>query len=83
MQILVTLCLALLLAAVVLLAVLLRRTGGRGSGVEQAVRDELRAAREESAGTAGRLREEMTNSQTASAALVVKTIGGAEGKQRG
>ncbi len=75
MQILVILCLALLLAAVVLLAVLLRRTGGRGSGVEQAVRDELRAAREESAGTAGRLREEMTNSQTASAALVVKTIG--------
>ncbi len=74
MQILVTLCLALLLAAVVLLVVLLRRTGGQSSGVEQAVRDELRAAREESAGTAGRLREEMANSQTTSAELVVKTI---------
>jgi len=76
MQILVILCLAFLLAAVVLLAVLLRRSGGGpDSNVEQAVREELRVAREESAGTAGRLREEMTNSQTSSAALVVKTIG--------
>jgi DNA recombination protein RmuC len=74
MTILVTLCLVLLLAAVVLLVVLLRRTGGESSGVEQAVREELRAAREESAGTAGRLREEVAKSQTASAALVVKTI---------
>jgi len=74
MLILVTLCLVLLLAAVVLLVVLLRRTGGQSSGVEQAVRDELRAAREESAGTAGRLREEMANSQTTSAERVVKTI---------
>ncbi len=74
MQILVILCLVLLLAAVVLLVVLLRRTGGQSSGVEQAVRDELRAAREESAGTAGRLREEMANSRTTSAELVVKTI---------
>lgn len=76
MQILVILCLAFLLAAVVLLAVLLRRSGGGSdSNVEQAVREELRAAREESSGTAGRLREEMTNSQAVSAALVVKTIG--------
>ena len=75
MQILVALCLALLLAAVILLTVLLRRTGGQGTGVEQAVRDELRAAREESAGTARELREEVGKSQTASAALVVKTIG--------
>ena len=75
MQILVVLCLALLLAAVILLTVLLRRTGGQGTGVEQAVRDELRAAREESAGTARELREEVGKSQTASAALVVKTIG--------
>ena len=75
MQILVVLCLALLLAAVTLLTVLLRRTGGQGTGVEQAVRDELRAAREESAGTARELREEVGKSQTASAALVVKTIG--------
>jgi hypothetical protein len=37
MQILVILCLALLLVAVGVLAVLLRRTGGQGSGVEQAV----------------------------------------------
>ena len=76
MQILVILCLAFLLAAVVLLVVLVRRSGGGSdSGVEQAVRDELRGAREESAGTARELREEVANSQTASAALVVKTIG--------
>ena len=76
MLILLILCLALLLAAVALLVVLVRRSGaGSDSKVEQAVRDELRAAREESAGTAGRLREEMTNSQAASAELIVKTIG--------
>lgn len=76
MLILVILCLAFLLAAVVLLGVLVRRSGGGSdSNIEQAVRAELRVAREESAGTAGRLREEVANSQTASAALVVKTIG--------
>ncbi len=75
MQILVILCLAFLIAAVVLLVVLLRRSGGQSSGVEQAVRDELRGAREESAGTARELREEVAKSQRASAELVVKTIG--------
>lgn len=75
MTILAALCLVLLLATVILLTVLLRRTGGQGTGVEQAVRDELRAAREESAGSARELREEVGSSQKASAELVVRTVG--------
>ena len=75
MQILVVLCLAVSLAAVVMLAVLLRRSGGEsGGGVEQAVRAELRQAREESGAEARSLREELSNSQKLGTDSVVNTV---------
>ena len=75
MQILVVLCLAVSLAAVVMLVVLLRRSGGEsGGGVEQAVREELRQAREESGAEARSLREELSNSQKLGTDSVVNTV---------
>ncbi|MBN2564761.1 MAG: DNA recombination protein RmuC [Candidatus Eisenbacteria bacterium] len=74
MQIIAILSLVLLLVAVILLALVLRRSGSGGAGVEQAVREELRAAREDSDRAARSLREEVNATQHSATELAVKTI---------
>jgi DNA recombination protein RmuC len=75
-EILLIACLLLLAAAVAILILLVRRSGGGASGgVEGVLRDELRRAREESAGAARDLREELANAQKSGAELVVRTMG--------
>ncbi len=62
--------------AIVLLIVLLKKSSTRGTErIEQAVRDEFRSSRDESAKGARDLREEVAAAQKSSTDTVIKTIG--------
>ncbi len=66
----------LLAASVLLLIWALKKLKSNGSsGVEQAIREEFRVAREESAQAARNLREEVSGGQKSSMDTLVKTIG--------
>jgi DNA recombination protein RmuC len=66
----------LLAASALLLIWVLKKLKSNGSfGVEQAIREEFRVAREESAQTARNLREEVSGGQKSSMDTLVKTIG--------
>ena len=70
------LSLILLAVVIVLLILLLKKSSKPGTdGIEQAVRDEFRASRDESAKTARDLRQEVAGAQKSSAETVIKTIG--------
>ncbi|RZB31627.1 MAG: DNA recombination protein RmuC [Desulfobacteraceae bacterium Eth-SRB2] len=64
----------LAISALVLIFVLIKLKANKSTGVEQAVREELRLGREESAGAAKNFREEVSAGQKLSMDTMVRTI---------